>query len=340
MKMAEIAKAFSEGKIEKRIFWQIMRDELKNLCYYQELLKNNPACNEIKITESGIQLKLNGINSPKPQDTSSSESGINILFDFSQTISRAESILTMKSYAEQEDFNFLIENIADNDIVFDVGANVGLFSMVIADACPNAEIYSFEPVPPTYQKMLNNLNLNKRLTKNVHTFNLGFSSEQGSFEFFLPGCDEAASMKPINDDFYLRESDENGNYTGKQKLQAVKCEVDTIDNFCSSNSMEKLDVLKLDIEGGEKDALIGANNVLKNFQPLVYSEMLRKHSARFNYHPNEIIKYMDNLGYDCFTFHNHHFVIFKQMDENTVETNFFFLHRDKHADKIKKYAEV
>lgn len=339
MKVAEVAKAFSEGKIEKRTFLQILRDKLKTLVDYQELLAFNSDCTEIKITKSGVQLKLRSNLSNNAHYTGTG-GGIDILFDFSQSISRAELILGMQGDYEQEDFNFLIENISGNATVFDVGANAGLFSMIIADSCPNAEIYSFEPVPMTYEKMIKNLALNENLRKNIHTFNSGFSSEQGTFDFFLPGCDEAASMQPVNDEFYLRESNANGDYTGRKKLQAVKCHVDTIDNFCRTNSIANIDVLKLDVEGGEKAALIGANNILKEFKPLVYCEMLRKHCARFNYHPNEIISHMDDLGYDCFTFHDHNFVRFVKMDENTVETNFFFLHREKHSKTISDYVKV
>ena len=188
--------------------------------------------------------------------------------------------------------------------------------------------------------MLNNLALNPRLKNSIQTFNIGFSAKQGSFDFYLPGTTQAASMQPINDEFYLQESDSSGNYTGKKKLDKIVCKVDTIDLFCEAHEINKLDILKLDIEGAERDALIGAKNTLGKFQPIVYCEMLRKHAARFGYHPNEIIEYMKNLSYDCFTFHNHKFTTFEIMDENTIETNYFFLQREKHKHIIEKYLEA
>ena len=81
----------------------------------------------------------------------------------------------------------------------------------------------------------------------------------------------------------------------------------------------------------------GAAYVLENMQPMVYTEMLRKHAKRFGYHPNEIIEYFKELGYGCYREENCKLIPFEQMDEETLETNFFFLHRKRHADVLEKY---
>jgi hypothetical protein len=78
----------------------------------------------------------------------------------------------------------------------------------------------------------------------------------------------------------------------------------------------------------------GAKNVLQQYKPIVYTEMLRKWSAKFNYHPNEIINMFKDLGYLCFTLKEEKLASFTSMDENTVETNFFFLHEKNHASQI------
>ena len=53
--------------------------------------------------------------------------------------------------------------------------------------------------------------------------------------------------------------------------------------------------------------------------------MLRKHAARFGYHPNEIIDFMRKLNYSCYTFEDK-LVKFEEMTDDTVETNFFFVY--------------
>jgi hypothetical protein len=66
--------------------------------------------------------------------------------------------------------------------------------------------------------------------------------------------------------------------------------------------------------------------------------MLRKWSAKFNYHPNEIISLLGEFGYLCFAVNKERLIEIPLMDENTIETNFFFLHSEKHADKIKFFT--
>ena len=66
-------------------------------------------------------------------------------------------------------------------------------------------------------------------------------------------------------------------------------------------------------------------------------EMLRKHARRFDYHPNKIIEMLFSFGYRCFTFEGDTLIEFFTMDEQTVQTDFFFLHSEKHKDKIVNY---
>jgi hypothetical protein len=64
--------------------------------------------------------------------------------------------------------------------------------------------------------------------------------------------------------------------------------------------------------------------------------MLRKWSARFGYHPNEIIQLLASLGYRCFYASQDRLIGLLAMDETTKATNFFFLHVDKHRKHIEE----
>jgi hypothetical protein len=68
--------------------------------------------------------------------------------------------------------------------------------------------------------------------------------------------------------------------------------------------------------------------------------MLRKWSAKFNYHPNHIIEFFKQLGYSPYVINSRDKLQkFDLVDENTVETNYFFLNNEKHADLIVKFVE-
>ena len=66
--------------------------------------------------------------------------------------------------------------------------------------------------------------------------------------------------------------------------------------------------------------------------------MLRKWSAKFNYHPNDIIDLFKNLGYHCYSLNEGKLIQFYTMNEDTIETNFFFLHKDYHSEQILNFS--
>ena len=69
----------------------------------------------------------------------------------------------------------------------------------------------------------------------------------------------------------------------------------------------------------------GLGEFISRNQPIIFSEMLRKWSAKSGYTPNDIIKPMEELGYGCFVIADgQRLQECPLVDENTVETNYFF----------------
>ncbi len=323
MKISELHESYISGRIEKKVYWKLLREKFLPLLEYQTLMGEMLDGSSIEITKDDVILNYDKIR---------------ISFDFQQTFSRAEVILGMGANPEQDDFNLIGYVLKKGGVVFDIGANVGVFSLSLVAHCPSVDkIYAFEPIPSTYQKMIKNLSYNHN-PKQIFTYNVGLSDKSGSFDFFLPGENEAASLKPVTDAFYLQESID-GIYTGQKKSERVLCKVSTVDEFVCDNPQTSIDLLKIDVEGNEKFVLEGAASVLKRYKPIVYTEMLRKHAARFQYHPNDIIEFMRSLGYQCYICVNNELVEFKKMDDSTVETNFFFCHQEKHQDLLQSYMK-
>ena len=99
-----------------------------------------------------------------------------------------------------------------------------------------------------------------------------------------------------------------------------------------------MDFIKCDVEGAELLVFKGGRQSIERDKPIVFAELLRKWSAKFNYHPNEVLELFRDLGYLCFSVKNGRLAEFSLMDEATLETNFFFLHRQEHADKIARFS--
>ncbi len=224
---------------------------------------------------------------------------------------------------EKDDALIMESLVKDGDSFFDVGANIGWYSINIALARRYAKVHSFEPLPRTYAQLQTNISVNA--LQNVQTHNFGLSNKAGTFPFYYyaQGSGNASSA----------------NLTGRQDVEVVTCAVQTLDQF-TSTSATNVDFLKCDVEGAELLVFQGGSTTIARDKPIVFSEILRKWSAKFNYDPNEIFAFFKQMGYQAFTSDRGSLVEFGMMDLNTVQTNFFFLHSEKHAREILRFQNT
>ena len=245
----------------------------------------------------------------------------NIVMKFIEGDKRIACIDTLNFLKyEEEELTMQYMLINDGDVVVDIGANYGWYSMHIAKKNPNSTIYSFEPLPKTYSVFSENLAINN--INNICPLNIGLSDSQGEMSFFVdPNLTVNASLNNVSESSSAIE---------------VKCFVETLDVFVEHNKIDKLDFIKCDIEGAELFALKGALKTLQNFRPKLFVEMLRKWSKKFGYHPNDIIIYLKGLGYNCYKIRSNFLEEVFEVNEDTIETNFVFLHSEKHYEKINE----
>lgn len=218
---------------------------------------------------------------------------------------------------EKQDSNMIMKLVKDNDTVFDIGGNMGWYSIILAKFKHDLEIHTFEPIPNTYESLVTNSKLNG---VKFNIYNIGLSNKEHEITFYYyKECSGNASSALMNED--------------KDNIQ-IKCKVNTIDNFVNEKDIKKIDFIKCDVEGAELLTFQGGFKTLKQHQPIVFTEMLRKWSAKFNYHPNKTLEFFQSLGYRCFFSVADNLKELTIMTDDTVETNFFFLHADKHRDLI------
>lgn len=207
--------------------------------------------------------------------------------------------------------------VRDGDTVLDIGANIGWYSMNLAVARRASRIMCFEPIPATYGALVRNLELNG--ISNVVANNFGLSDSDNTFTFyFYPEGSGNASLV---------------NLTAREDAQAVQCVVKTMDGLGVQP-----DFIKCDVEGAELMVLKGGRKTIAQYKPILFLEILRKWSAKFNYNPNEIFRFLREIGYEAFAVGERGLCRFGEMTEETVQTNFFFLHADKHRDEIERYS--
>jgi FkbM family methyltransferase len=139
--------------------------------------------------------------------------------------------------------------IKKGDIVIDAGAWIGDFSAYAVSK--NAIVYAFEPVNDTFQWLRKTEELNKPMGGGrMYPVQKGLGSSECEVDILIEKNNSGAN----------RITQDKGNVT-------EKIAITTLDKFVEENKLERVDFIKADIEGAERDMLKGAAHVLKTFAP-------------------------------------------------------------------------
>jgi FkbM family methyltransferase len=140
--------------------------------------------------------------------------------------------------------------VEDGDVVFDVGANMGIFSIFSIIKRKAKKAYAFEPITSTLKLLDSNCKLNG-ITNEIELINKGLSNFMGNIDMSISSDNIGANSMVFSCVDSLSES----------------VEVTTLDSFIDFNSINKVDFIKVDIEGAERDFLEGARGTLAKFKP-------------------------------------------------------------------------
>lgn len=133
-------------------------------------------------------------------------------------------------------------------IIFDVGANAGDYAIMAKQVFSSARIYCFEPGVESFQCLSNIFAADPLVT--CEKIALGKENGTSSLFFEHPG-DLTATLRC-------------NTFVRKQSAKQQEVALMTLDEFCSSRGIKKIDFLKIDTEGAEFDALVGAKTMLES----------------------------------------------------------------------------
>jgi natural product biosynthesis luciferase-like monooxygenase protein/FkbM family methyltransferase len=161
-------------------------------------------------------------------------------------------------------------HLAEDACVFDVGANIGMFSLLVGQHCPRARLYAFEPIPAVAAVLRENLAV-YGLDAQVFACGLGRTGGQADFSYyphvsiisgrFADTAEERITVKSFlqnqqspgaDDDALLDELLED-----RLERQTVVCELRTISDVIHEYQIERIDLLKIDVEKSELEVLAG-----------------------------------------------------------------------------------
>ena len=129
-----------------------------------------------------------------------------------------------------------IENsqIAENDTIIDIGAHIGLFSLLVSQFCKTGKIFSFEPMGDNFDLLISNLKLNH--IENIHPFNFAVSKNTSNVNLFL-------------------NSDQSAHSIFSSDSESVTIQSISLQRILDENKISSCKLLKLDCEGAEYEII-------------------------------------------------------------------------------------
>lgn len=158
-----------------------------------------------------------------------------------------------QNYWDTAALDIINKYLPDEAVILDIGANIGSHSVYWSLERNAKKIYSFEPLDYTFEILKRNIELNK-LENRVEIFNYGLYNidSKAKVSNFNLGNVGNTSFSPNN----------NGNFELKK--------LDSID------IPEKIDLMKIDVEGAEVEVLIGATNTIRKNKPVIVIESFNR----------------------------------------------------------------
>jgi FkbM family methyltransferase len=179
---------------------------------------------------------------------------------------------------------FILENLKEKYCFFDVGASYGYYGLNVGNAQPLSEVYCFEAVPTTFRYLLRNIEYNN--IKNVRAIPEAVDEKNGMVH---------VTNNNFGSDYVAIGKNEN----------TEECASVSLDYYVTKNNINKVDYIKIDVEGAELLVLNGAQELIKKFKPIIQVETTDGFAVRFGYKSSDIFSLMSSLNYTYFFLDKH-----------------------------------
>lgn len=177
--------------------------------------------------------------------------------------------------------------IKPGDVVFDIGANIGAHTLRFAQAVsPTGTVHAFEPTDYAFQKLLRNFELNPILGGRVRLNQMLLCE---SMEVTPP--EKIYSSWPLSGQDHVHEQH------GGRLEEISKAQITTLDAYCEANKVDKIDFVKIDVDGNEYTVLKGWENTLRQMRPPILIELapFAHDSGKSSF--DDMIVYLKTIGY-------------------------------------------
>jgi len=209
--------------------------------------------------------------------------------DLSMTLDRSSQISSAIYWSGHHSLpliRFLRSYLKPEMTLVDVGANIGEITLFAAKRLGGGRVVAFEPMPRVFAQLSYNVALNG--FTNVELFNAGLYQENSSLPLYVK-----------EDRPYGRTNEGvTSLFSSGQGVPVAKVPLRKLDEVVQESALERLDFLKIDVEGAELMVLRGAEESIRRFRPVIVAEVSASNLRGAGYAPADLLGYLESLGYE------------------------------------------
>jgi FkbM family methyltransferase len=212
-------------------------------------------------------------------------------------------IRTLKNDKKEGDFFLFMDEIKDDGLILDIGANIGIMTYHLSKTFPNQKVISVEPMPDNLKvlrQIISHFNL-----ANVEVIPIALGEKKEEIQMVLPVNGQVKMQGLAHVVHYSIDEWNEG--------EKIKVQCETLDNILKE---QEVSGIKMDIENFEYFALKGGERMLKTHLPVVYLELWE------NDNRNQCFDFLTNMGYEAFVNVNNNLVPFDALKHK--KQNFIF----------------
>lgn len=204
------------------------------------------------------------------------------------------ALLRGERHYDLANFTAVAHFVKPDHVCFDIGANIGVYSVVFAGLTGSARnVHAFEPVDHIREKLMANAKLNGFGAIHMNAFALG--AETGSLEMFQV---KSGRFRGGTSTFIRNE---NISALGDDEFITRNVEIRTLDRYAADSELVRVDFLKIDVEGFEFFVLEGATRTVARFHPVILLEYDETRHGRQG-HGEKLRAFLDGHGYQAYEF--------------------------------------
>jgi FkbM family methyltransferase len=181
--------------------------------------------------------------------------------------------------------------VRPGDIALDVGANVGAHTVLLSHLVgKRGRVIAFEPLPANIDVLKETVRRRAR-HQNIAILPLAVGSsalDEGRVTLKIPGDDLTQASLALQT---------TGSWEGNASVREMAVPLTSLDASKDVQGLRHIDLVKIDVEGGELDVLRGGSQTLSRHLPLIYCEAYDKWQASFGYRPADLLSFARSLGY-------------------------------------------